>query len=352
MQEQNQMNIKSVPTLKVFFTVFLLLPFLSGCSTFPNNIASPKVALVENSKTQKATYSLGKNEIRYGSSSTTASTILPVETTIEGVKSQIMAFRGAYENRRVELLREIDISNNLQLLGILAAAAGVAKSDLDLQKGGATVAGLSTFYSSHFKLAIQANNYKVGATAMECIYRKIDSIPDLFFRKVFPGGTLIIRRDEIDAIPSSQKEKAYDTLLHLFTSLNDTVYKTDQKLRGLQSSSLIATAQISDIQGAIDSSIKSKEVAAPIPVDSLNILKIKSAIAFEASKRVSISSISPSDETPEAKIKREKAAEKAKLDAEKRIEDLNAVLVDEELFSKLVDLPVSVELCVTPLGSQ
>ena len=234
---------------------------LSACSVMPNTIAGPEITMPSSTTGLKADYKVNNHLVVANSNTDSMTAILPVETTPIGIKSQIMAFRGAYRVKQEKILKEVDASNNLQFAGILIAAAGVGLNSIPTRNTGAGFAGLSALYASHYQLMVQANNYKVAADAMDCAYRKIDSIPQSFWIVYNEEGSLKLTKEQLTAT-GAEAAAGYDSLSTLFVSLNETVYQIDQKLRSLQSSVTIAAAQISDIQTAIANATNAQKVSA------------------------------------------------------------------------------------------
>ncbi|HEY8025216.1 MAG TPA: hypothetical protein VIF60_11655 [Burkholderiaceae bacterium] len=240
---------------------------LGGCSLMPNNINEPVISLHAQANGMKADYRLSKDSppIVAGQMSDGDSGVLPVETTPVGVKSQIMALRGSYRSRQTELLREIDVASNFQFAGIIVSAIGVGIKSTGTRNTGAGAAGLATLWGDHYKLMVQATNYKTAADAMDCVYRDIDAIPDSFWSSAYDlNGTFVIPKDTFTDKGGAGKDAttAYDTLSKMFPTLNNNVYEIDQKLHANQASVTITAVQVSDIQNAVTSQVTAKAGAA------------------------------------------------------------------------------------------
>jgi hypothetical protein len=249
---------KFIRILFLFTAVF----YLPSCSVLPNNTASPKVTIVKDNNNYTSKYEVGGKTVEYGENNLTSATILPFEKNIKGIKTQIMAFRAAYQKRAQSLLLESDISNNIQLIGVLAAVAGAADGNTSLQNGGAATAGLSGLHRTHFKLAIQTSNYQTATDAMDCAFRKLDAIPDAVFDALYENGTL--HSAISDDLQNNNIEGANEILSNLFNSLNDTVYKIDKTLKQKQSEVIFVAPKVSDIQNAINLAIKDADIAKKI----------------------------------------------------------------------------------------
>jgi hypothetical protein len=234
--------------------ILVFLAALSGCSALPNSIAEPTISLPATPSADhvKGVYLVnGKAVSAYGTTDFSSS-ILPVETTKKGIQTQILALRGAYRERQQELLGENDFLSNSQFAGVLIAAAGIATHGIPVRNTGAGIAGLSSFWATHYQVMVQAKNYKVAADGLDCAYRKIDAIPDSFFNAAYDpdSGLLYLSEDDLVAQDPSLKS-GYDALAGLFSSLNSSVYQIDQQLRSLQSSLTIASVSVADIESVV-----------------------------------------------------------------------------------------------------
>lgn len=228
----------------------------SACSVMPSQVARPTIkpaGSAERAAGLKAQYILNGNSVIYDQAFDTSPSILPVETTVNGVQSQALALKGAYLDRQRYLLGEIDVINNFQFAGILVSAIGVATKSNAWRNSGAGAAGLSSLWGSHYSLAVQAANYGLAAEAMDCLSTEISTIPPSFWRVAYETeGVFTSARAELvlPGLDEADTAKAYDALTGMFESLHASVSRIDLKLRSLQGKVVISTVTVADIQDA------------------------------------------------------------------------------------------------------
>lgn len=234
----------------------IVLAGLAGCANMPSQIAQPQISEPDQQARTaklKAKYSVDGKTVIHGQSFSGASAILPFETNLVGVQTQIMAMRGAYADRQASLLKQIDAASNIQFGGILLAAAGVAAGEIGLRNTGAGAAGLSTLWTSHYQLVVQAANYGLAAQAMSCLYKEISGVAPSFWTSAYDEeGVFQIAKANLNLAGGTPADAAaaYDALSGMYSTLHDSVEKIDQKLRSLQADVTIAKVSVSDIQEA------------------------------------------------------------------------------------------------------
>lgn len=325
------------------------LATLAGCSLMPNNINEPVISLHTQTNGMKADYRLSKDSppIIAGQMSDGDSGVLPVETTPVGVKSQIMALRGSYRSRQTELLREIDVASNFQFAGIIVSAIGVGIKSTGTRNTGAGAAGLATLWGDHYKLMVQATNYKTAADAMDCVYRDIDAIPDSFWSSAYDlNGTFVISADLFTKKGSAGTEAttAYDTLAAMFPKLNNSVYQIDQKLHANQASVTITAVQVSDIQNAVTSQVTAKvgAVNAAPAIKAAADSQVTSAVTESGQKQANLMTARMKVDTAGAKLTSFRSVVQ---DKNSKVEQLTAQKAENEtqmmsLRSAMPDLTV------------
>lgn len=220
----------------------------------PNQIAQPEISAPDPAQAgkMKARYALNGKAVIYGESFSGSSAILPFETNQVGLQSKIMALRGAYVDRQAWLLKQMDGASNIQFGGILVAAAGIAAKEIGLRNTGAGAAGLSTLWTNHYQLSIQAANYGLAAQGMNCLHKEISALPASFWYNAYsPEGVFEVAQGDLGmASTPAEESAAYDALSRMYLLLHDAVDNVDQKLRALQSGVTIAKVSVADIQGA------------------------------------------------------------------------------------------------------
>lgn len=241
-----------------------IVGFLNGCGSFPNRVESPAIKYTATQTGVKKTeYMVGDKTIGYRVGSQTGGTVLPVETTLEGVQTQILAMQSSYISQEDSLLLTVDMTSNLQFLGMIVSAAGIATKARDWRNSGAGVAGLSNLWSSHYGIAVQATNYRLAAQALDCVSSEIDYITPSFWSSAYDvHGVFQVTRENfaIDGASDADVTAGYDTLVNMYPNLHKTIVAIDRKLRALQASVQIPTVSVSDIQDAVTHKAEAKKV--------------------------------------------------------------------------------------------
>lgn len=302
----------------------LAFALLSGCSTFPNQIAGPTINFNSPPQGVKANYLVNYNPIGYQTGSQIGSTILPVETTLTGIQTQIMAMQAAYASQQNKLLLEVDLTSNLQFFGMIASAAGIATKSNAWRNGGAGMAGLSNLWSSHYGIAVQSTNYGLAAQALDCASGEIDYITPTFWSDAYdPQGVFRIPKEIFTVKDASAADVAvaYDTLSNMYQNLHKTVAKIDQKLRSLQASVTIPTVSVTDIQDAVAGKTAAK-----------NAGDVTAKEVAEGAKKALTDAVAAADKAKQAADASQAAALKASADfntANKLAEDQNKLVLDK-----------------------
>ncbi|AQR69867.1 hypothetical protein BZG29_17190 [Janthinobacterium sp. LM6] len=205
----------------------------------------------------------GKSVI-YDTSFDESVAIMPVETTLNGVQSQIMALKSAYSSQRTHLLTEMDVISNTQFAGILISAIGIATKSNAVRNTGAGAAGLSNLWGSHYNLAVQSANYALAAEALNCISTELSSVAPSFWSLAYtPEG--VFTQSKVDFVlvgaNNADTTAAYETLAGMYASLHSSIGRVDEKLRSLQASVTISTVSLSDIQAAASNKSAAKKDA-------------------------------------------------------------------------------------------
>lgn len=226
---------------------------IAGCGSLPNDVAGPTISYGGDKPGVKARYVVNEISVVYGERTGGSSPILPVETSLLGIKSQISAMNAAYESRQRKLLNNVDTIGNLQFGGMIVSAIGIGISEIGTRNTGAGVAGLSNLWGNHYGVAVQANNYGIASQALKCVFSEVDGISDDFWNKAYDNfGVFNFPKSffKVDGMSETDAAAAYDALSKMYIGLHGNVVAIDNKLRSLQAAVVVPAVSVADIQAA------------------------------------------------------------------------------------------------------
>jgi len=151
--------------------------------------------------------------------------------------------------------------------GAVISAGGALLSSLDIAKVGAVIAGGGAVWGDHYKLTVQAENYRFGVQAMNCARLAVASIPKSFWETTFENGEMKISRTNLIARASQTSPEAelsvkdsLDILEGLFGTIHSSVQEIRRRLTSAQISLKIAAANASDIKLALTNASQAETV--------------------------------------------------------------------------------------------
>jgi len=227
----------------------------AGCGTFPNATPRPEVSV--GSGGGNNVYTVNGKTISHA----TNTSMLPLELSFDGVRNQLVAMHAVYSQQRQALRVEGDFLRNTQFLGVLATTWGIATDKTKLRNQGAATAGLSSVFSDQYAVTVQARNYALAATAIECVFNQVSRLEASFWTETFHNGsTKLTREDFLHAYADDARAGAvHDTLDDLFPAIHRTVLRIDEKLQSLQASALPAMVSPAEIQQTVNQNIESQQ---------------------------------------------------------------------------------------------
>ena len=321
----------------------------AGCSTFPNATPRPLVSYDDQGS---RVYKVGETII----SGATNTTMLPLELSFDGVRTQLVAMHAAYSQQRQALRVEGDFLRNTQFLGVLAGAWGIAADKATLRNQGAAAAGLSSVFSDQYAVAIQARNYALAATAIECVFNNVNRLDASFWTATFDkGSTKLTREGFLHAYANNPRAAlVHDTLEDLFPAIHRAVLRIDEKLQSLQASALPAMVSPSEIQEMVNKKVESQQ-SNQLTIHTLNDIDPKAvAKAREATLKAQLGA--PKAQGGHGLAASEVDEAFAQL-PEKRKMDQNEPLVrsfehylDAGRIAVALDLPAELDSCVGAMG--
>ena len=305
----------------------------AGCAPMPMNVAMPAAPVGAR---------LSPAEIRYGL--TAEDGIMPVEVRADAIKAQIAAYRKAWRAREQTLASESGIASNAQFLGVLIGAAGAIKGQASVGRQGAGVAGVSSLYASHYDIAVQASNYRLGADAMECMFGKVDAVPDRFWTATYTiDGSMRMSLDDFltnqkqNTPPNSYTTEAYDILAHLNAALYNRIQEIARRLKSAQLAIVLATPSAADIQAAVTQGVVA-HTTAQIASPALNEGADPDAPAPPAPA-------ASGGSTPTAAATKKRNSERME-----RVSDFSKLPV--ATIRQALQLPAETQACVAVIGSK
>ncbi|MEP7101216.1 MAG: hypothetical protein ABI781_11950 [Burkholderiales bacterium] len=182
--------------------------------------------------------------------------MMPVEVTPEGIRAQIKAYRKAWSDREALLRKEGGVTSNLQFLGILTAGYAALSSNVRLGKTGMGVAGLSSLYSSHYEIEVQATNYRIAADAMQCMFSKVTAVPDSFWDATYrKNGEVRPSTEDFDEMLDDDAKAALASLPSLNATIHGRIQEIAHRLSEAQRKVQLATPTVADVTKAVSAEV-------------------------------------------------------------------------------------------------
>jgi len=187
-------------------------------------------------------------------------TVLPVEKTYGGVLAQVRAHQVLWQKEADDLARGVDGLGNTQFAGAVLGAAGVLANSIDVGKAGAGIAGAAGVWGDRYKLSVQSSNYRLGANAMQCVFKRITAIPEGFWEATYVNdvageyGKMRFKRSfYVNAGSGDQAaaSKGYDTLKGLFIKVYETVLEIRSRLGEAQRAVKLTSPSGTEIASAL-----------------------------------------------------------------------------------------------------
>lgn len=240
---------------------------LTGCGTTPSNVAMPYGTPPGGNIKQdpdRIRYKNKKDETIEPSPY-----VLPFEVTRGGVLAQMEAHIEVWGEQERVISHLNDNLGNGMFGGAIVSAGGALLSNLDITKIGAVIAGGGAVWGDHYKLTVQAENYRFGVQAMNCARVAVASIPANFWTTTYDesGQMKISRTALVTAADASSVANAgasvrdsLDILEGLFGTIHTTVQEIRRRLVSAQTSLKIAAANATDIQSALVSANQTQKV--------------------------------------------------------------------------------------------
>ncbi|WP_157979148.1 hypothetical protein [Rhodoferax ferrireducens] len=322
--------------------LLLTAAILTGCGTTPSTVRLPTVVTTNSSADpNEARYRLGEKATDPLLSQATG-TVLPIEKTYGSVLAQVRAHQVLWQKESDELAKGVDGLNNTQFAGAVLGAIGVLANSIDVGKGGAAIAGGAGIWVDRYKLSVQSSNYRVGANAMQCVFKSITAIPEGFWEATYvdkiPAEYGKMRFNRSFYVASSKDQaaasKGFDALKGLFVKVHETILDIRSRLGDVQRSVKLTSPSGNEIAGALKAKL-----------DSGKTTEIQSnALKDGAAKMVASNATG-------AKLNQLRVLTTANVpDAEAKEAALNVLALDEETLQQALQLPLDLDTCSKLIG--
>lgn len=314
------------------------LVMLAACGTAPSTIHLPRSQSVGAWDSAAQKYAEDPDEAKYEVATTIGrsalsklahTTVLPLEKTRGGALAQIKAHQVEWQRAADGLAASTDFTNNLGFAGAVIGAAGVIRDSLEIGRIGAGIAGGAGVWSDRYKLAVQADNYRRGAEAMQCMAVQITALPADFWSMTYhtSGGQMGEMKLPRGAFkPEGQNtpeevNQGYDKLQNLFTDIHNAVADVRKRLGTAQRKVSLASPSAAEIASAIRGSVDAQ-------TESENAgRKMNTLLAGNKGGKGGAQGFSGTERTA-----------------------VDAAQISAETFAKALRLPQSLTTCVAILG--